>query len=94
MPDQPETVLRQAQQALADVAADLRQADQALERAAPSQTPKLRCPSCGEPLSRVINTRAVGAADPVIRRRRVCEGCGTRFSTVERVVVLSAKKSA
>ncbi len=44
----------------------------------------MRCPSCGADDTRVIDSRTVedGAA---IRRRRRCEACGRRFSTVERV---------
>lgn len=43
---------------------------------------KLRCPSCGECLSRVVKSR--GAAD-VVKRRRECESCGARFTTTERI---------
>jgi hypothetical protein len=73
---------------------DRRMADQpvALERrhrGDSSDTPKLRCPTCGEYLSRVIDTFVAGEADaPVIRRRRRCENrlCGATYATVERVV--------
>jgi hypothetical protein len=57
---------------------------------------KLKCPACGEYLSRVVNSRVFDAGDPQIRRRRVCENsaCRARFSTVERVVLASVKKPA
>ena len=51
--------------------------------------PKLRCPRCGEYLSRVLSSRVAGPADePVIQRRRVCP-CGVRYTTVERIVLNS-----
>lgn len=45
--------------------------------------PKLRCPHCGEFLSKVIDSR--GNAKTVWRRRR-CESCGKKFSTAEQVI--------
>lgn len=49
-------------------------------------TAKLRCPACGDYLSRVVDSRVVGdPAAPMIRRRRRCLTCRSRFSTVERV---------
>lgn len=44
----------------------------------------MKCPSCGHEDSQVKDSRPTddGAA---IRRRRQCEGCGTRFTTFERV---------
>jgi transcriptional repressor NrdR len=44
----------------------------------------MRCPSCGQDQSRVIDSRTVqnGAS---IRRRRECETCGRRFTTYERL---------
>ena len=42
----------------------------------------MRCPSCQHEESRVIDSRTAGDA---IRRRRVCSGCGFRFTTHERV---------
>jgi transcriptional repressor NrdR len=44
----------------------------------------MRCPFCGKPDSQVKDSRPAedGA---VIRRRRVCPGCGARFTTFERV---------
>lgn len=44
----------------------------------------MRCPYCGGDDTRVIDTR--GARD-AIRRRRVCGGCGQRFTTYERAVL-------
>ncbi len=44
----------------------------------------MRCPFCGDPASRVIDSRASEAS---IRRRRECEACGRRFTTQERVEV-------
>ncbi len=41
----------------------------------------MRCPFCRHPESRVVDSR--DASDGV-RRRRECEACGRRFSTVER----------
>lgn len=43
----------------------------------------MRCPECNADDSRVIDSRPAddGAA---IRRRRLCETCGTRFTTYER----------
>jgi len=52
---------------------------------APSREPnaaKLRCPVCGECLSRVVKSR--GGVDAV-KRRRECESCGARFTTTERI---------
>ncbi|RJQ11592.1 MAG: transcriptional repressor NrdR [Bacillota bacterium] len=44
----------------------------------------MRCPACGRPDSRVLDSRP--AQDQrIIRRRRECEGCGNRFTTYERV---------
>lgn len=44
----------------------------------------MRCPSCGNPESKVVDSRPSedGAA---IRRRRECLGCGHRFTTYERL---------
>ena len=45
----------------------------------------MRCPKCGHLEDKVIDSRAArnGA---VIRRRRVCLGCGYRFTTYEEVL--------
>lgn len=40
------------------------------------------CPFCQHPDTRVIDSRSSGEG---IRRRRACEECGRRFSTVEHV---------
>lgn len=44
----------------------------------------MRCPSCGYPESKVVDSRSAdeGAS---IRRRRECLECGTRFTTYERL---------
>ena len=42
----------------------------------------MKCPSCGEPESRVIDSRSLGEE---IRRRRECAVCGHRFTTYERL---------
>ena len=44
----------------------------------------MRCPSCGDDASRVVDTRVSRDGDE-IRRRRECEECGWRFTTRERV---------
>ena len=44
----------------------------------------MRCPKCGDPEDKVIDTRTV-ENNSVIRRRRECLGCGHRFTTVERL---------
>lgn len=42
----------------------------------------MTCPFCQHDASRVVDSRTVGDA---IRRRRECEGCSKRFSTLERL---------
>jgi transcriptional repressor NrdR len=44
----------------------------------------VRCPSCGERDTRVVDSRDLDDA-ATIRRRRECGRCGTRFTTYERV---------
>lgn len=44
----------------------------------------MRCPFCGEPESKVIDSRPVEDGS-VIRRRRECLNCGRRFTTYERI---------
>ena len=44
----------------------------------------VRCPACGEPDTRVVDTRAVDEGR-IIRRRRECGRCQRRFTTHERV---------
>jgi len=42
----------------------------------------MKCPSCGEPESKVIDSRSLGDE---IRRRRECIKCKIRFTTYERL---------
>jgi transcriptional repressor NrdR len=42
----------------------------------------MKCPSCGEPESKVIDSRSLGEE---IRRRRECIVCRSRFTTYERL---------
>lgn len=42
----------------------------------------MQCPYCGEPESRVVDTRATAES---IRRRRECQRCRKRFTTYEQV---------
>lgn len=44
----------------------------------------MRCPFCGNPGDRVIDSRATKEGD-AIRRRRECLKCGKRFTSYERV---------
>jgi transcriptional repressor NrdR len=44
----------------------------------------MRCPTCEERDTRVIDSRELDEA-ATIRRRRECLGCGARFTTYERV---------
>src|SRR6478752_7996354 len=44
----------------------------------------MKCPFCGHPEDKVIDSRAAEKGD-VIRRRRECEKCARRFTTYERV---------
>jgi len=44
----------------------------------------VRCPACGEQDTRVIDSRDQDEG-ALIRRRRECVACGTRFTTVEQV---------
>ncbi len=43
----------------------------------------MRCPSCGERDTRVVDSRDID--DGAIRRRRECNLCATRFTTYERI---------
>ena len=44
----------------------------------------LKCPNCGVTGNySVLGTRSVKPQQSSIRRRRVCDGCGTRFTTYE-----------
>ncbi len=42
----------------------------------------MKCPSCGYQDSRVVDSRDVNDG---VRRRRQCLGCGSRFTTYERI---------
>ena len=42
----------------------------------------MKCPKCQSEDSRVVDSRQ---AENAIRRRRVCEACGFRFTTFERI---------
>ncbi len=44
----------------------------------------MRCPSCGNPESRVVDSR-LGREGAEIRRRRECLECSRRFTTRERI---------
>lgn len=52
----------------------------------------MRCPFCRHPDSRVVDSREAdeGAA---IRRRRACQSCGRRFTTVEESCLVVVKRS-
>jgi transcriptional repressor NrdR len=50
----------------------------------PGDLPPVRCPSCGERDTRVVDSRDLDDA-ATIRRRRECAACVTRFTTYERV---------
>lgn len=42
----------------------------------------MQCPYCGQPDSRVVDTRSTGDS---IRRRRECQNCRKRFTTYEQI---------
>ena len=44
----------------------------------------MRCPFCSHKSSEVRDTRAT-EDNTTIRRRRICDGCGSRFTTYERI---------
>lgn len=44
----------------------------------------MKCPFCGHPDNRVVDSRISQQGD-ITRRRRECESCGSRFTTYERV---------
>lgn len=50
----------------------------------------MRCPKCGNIDDKVIDSRSVRNGD-VIRRRRVCQNCGFRFTTYEEVIKTSLR---
>ncbi len=45
----------------------------------------MRCPKCSNVDDKVVDSRSVRNGD-VIRRRRICQKCGYRFTTYEEVV--------
>ena len=45
----------------------------------------MKCPYCGEEKTKVIDTAHDGRG--AIRRRRVCQVCDKRFSTIERAIL-------
>ena len=45
----------------------------------------MRCPKCADLEDKVIDSRSARSG-AVIRRRRVCLGCGHRFTTYEEIV--------
>lgn len=47
----------------------------------------MRCPFCNLDNTRVIDSRAAEDSN-AIRRRRLCEGCGKRFTTYEKIETL------
>jgi transcriptional repressor NrdR len=52
----------------------------------------MRCPYCRHPDSRVTDSREVDEGQ-VIRRRRSCQECGRRFTTVEEATLAVIKRS-
>ncbi len=44
----------------------------------------MRCPFCSKLDNKVIDSR-LSQGGEVVRRRRVCEGCGRRYTTYERI---------
>src|SRR6266545_1747769 len=47
---------------------------------------RMRCPYCRHPDSRVVDSREADDGQ-LIRRRRACQECGRRFTTVEEAVL-------
>ncbi|MDQ3815203.1 MAG: transcriptional regulator NrdR [Armatimonadota bacterium] len=45
----------------------------------------MRCPNCGQSDTRVIDSRPAEEGT-LLRRRRLCDHCGTRFTTHERIL--------
>lgn len=48
----------------------------------------MKCPSCGDDESKVVDSRS-SAENTAIRRRRECLSCGFRFSTYETIELLN-----
>lgn len=47
----------------------------------------MRCPYCGHENTRVIDSRPA-EDNNAIRRRRICDDCGNRFTTYEKIEVI------
>ncbi|MBE6385010.1 MAG: transcriptional repressor NrdR [Lentisphaerae bacterium] len=45
----------------------------------------MRCPRCGADNDKVVDSRG-SKEEPVVRRRRECQDCGGRFTTIESIV--------
>ncbi len=75
---------------LADAREEIRLADQALEsverRTAERRASTFICPHCTHELSKVTDSRGNVQLGSV-RRRRECLQCGTRFTTIERIIL-------
>src|SRR5215210_224704 len=52
----------------------------------------MRCPYCRHSDSRVVDSREAEEGQ-MIRRRRACQECGRRFTTVEEAVLAVVKRS-
>ena len=52
----------------------------------------MRCPYCRNPDSRVVDSREQDEGQ-VIRRRRACQECGRRFTTLEEATLAVIKRS-
>src|SRR4051812_29911259 len=52
----------------------------------------MRCPYCRHPDSRVVDSREQDEGQ-VIRRRRACQECGRRFTTLEEATLAVIKRS-
>lgn len=52
----------------------------------------MRCPYCRHPDSRVVDSREAEDGK-IIRRRRVCQQCEKRFTTVEESILAIVKRS-
>ncbi len=47
----------------------------------------MRCPYCGKDNTRVVDSRPVDD-NTAIRRRRMCDSCGKRFTSYEKVEMI------
>jgi transcriptional repressor NrdR len=50
----------------------------------------MKCPACHNEDTKVIDSRTL-EEDTAVRRRRECEKCGFRFSTIEEIEILNLK---